>query len=288
MVLFPITKTTPPLTKWYVTITFILAFLLQRQNDVAAAPITSQTSSSEPALIIVEKEIYIPFENHCMRLRFRPKAYLIGFCNDPTCLYNPRESPTTITPPPGYRPGVARISKYDKRIGNRFHFKKFKRDGIMRGWNGTITLRMDENVSAPSVTSQNVDYSTKEFDVELSLPLPPSPPTSTSTRPSVEGSTVPSTSRPVAPTAGPSVLPSVGPSSVHSVSPTDEASVTPSLYSSLTPTGALSMHPSSTPAVRPSTMTHTPVFSPTQVSITTSIIRQYCAASVSLLNMICC
>ena len=281
MILFP-SRQTNNFTKWYVTISLILQ-LFHRQNNVAATPITSQTSES--ALIKVEKGIYIPFANHCMRLRFRPKAYLVGFRNDPTCLYNPPESPTTIMPPPGYRPGVARISKYDKRIHNTFYFKKFKRNNnsshsIMTGWNGTITLRMDENVSAPTITSQNIEGSTKEFDIELSLPLPPSP----TSRPSVERyTTVPSISQSIAPTPGPSVVQSVGPSSVHSTSPT--ASVAPSSYSTLVPT-MISMHPSSTPAARPSTITRTPVFSPTQVSITTSF-YEYCT-SILMLNMICC
>ena len=141
--------------------------------------------------------MFVPIENHCFRIRLLPKAYLIGFRNDPNCDYVLPNG--TYSPPSGFKPGRTKISKYDKQIGNVHYYKKIENvDGSKKGWSGTVTLVYDVQYSSPTLVSKTVDSSTNEFAVTVGYP-------DTTEAPSTAVSTEPTAALSNAPSAAPTV-----------------------------------------------------------------------------------
>ena len=120
---------------------------------------------------------YIPIEGHCWRFRLLPNAFLVGYANDPHCLYFPPDS--TNTPPSGWKPGRVKISKMKKQIGNMYYYEKVTASNgdPNVAWNGTVEVVRDAQYKDATVITQNIDYTVKDFTVKLGiLPKPTASP----------------------------------------------------------------------------------------------------------------
>ena len=164
------------------------------------------------SLLISAKTYYVPIEGHCWRVRLLPRAFLVGYGNDPNCQYFP---PDGDIPPPGWRPGREKISKMQQQVGNMYLYERVtdQNGDARKAWSGNITVVDDAQYADVTVISQNIQYATKEFTVVLGVPPTSSEPSAMPTL-----STLPSST----PTFEPSMTPStsVMPSSTPTFGPT--------------------------------------------------------------------
>lgn len=112
---------------------------------------------------------YVPIADQCWRIRLTPDASLVGYPNDPACLYTPPDS--TATPPQGYKPQPQRIADMDSyESGDTYHFTPTE-VFPQRAWSGIVTVVEDDQYPPyGTLLTSTLDYSNNEFTVTIGIP----------------------------------------------------------------------------------------------------------------------
>lgn len=122
------------------------------------------------SVIPIDEDIYVPVGGYCIRIRLKSGAKLVGNKYDPNCLYSPPGSENS--PPPGYRRKWTLITEFHERIDNTAYFQKLNtRKGKFNNkfWHGTVTFVSSGTHSVPTVTMEDINKRSREFDLEISL-----------------------------------------------------------------------------------------------------------------------